>query len=56
MHVVAEGVEDAETLRQLTGMGCDSVQGYYFTPPLPPDELTTWLEHHTALTTTNPAA
>ena len=37
--VVAEGVEDAETLKHLTDLGCDEVQGYYFSKPVPVNEL-----------------
>lgn len=33
--VVAEGVEEIEQLNVLRDMGCDIVQGYYFSPPLP---------------------
>ena len=43
MHVVAEGVEDAETLRLLTELGCDEVQGYYITRPLAPEVLVEWV-------------
>jgi EAL domain-containing protein (putative c-di-GMP-specific phosphodiesterase class I) len=33
--VVAEGVEQADQLRFLHGLGCDQMQGYLFSPPLP---------------------
>lgn len=42
--VVAEGVEKQETLELLERMGCDMIQGYFLTPPLPFDEMTVWLE------------
>jgi diguanylate cyclase (GGDEF)-like protein/PAS domain S-box-containing protein len=35
LHVVAEGVETAQQMEQLKGMGCDLGQGYYFAKPLP---------------------
>lgn len=37
--VVAEGVETAEQLRALKTMGCDIVQGYYLSKPIPADEF-----------------
>ena len=33
--VVAEGVETEQQLTALKGLGCDIVQGYYFSPPVP---------------------
>ncbi len=43
LRVVAEGVENPETLRLLTSLGCDVVQGYFVSRPLPYDELIRWL-------------
>jgi diguanylate cyclase (GGDEF)-like protein len=43
MEVVAEGVEDRQTLEHLSVLGCDLVQGFYLSKPLPPRELTSWL-------------
>jgi len=37
--VVAEGVEDMETLMQLEILGCDRVQGYFFSKAVPVNEL-----------------
>ena len=39
VYTVAEGVETAEQMLTLKYMGCDIVQGYYFSKPLPPDEF-----------------
>ena len=39
IQVVAEGVETADQLDYLASRGCDFVQGYYFSKPLPPNEL-----------------
>ena len=37
--VVAEGVETAEQLALLRKAGCELVQGYYFSKPVPPEEF-----------------
>ena len=37
--VVAEGVETEEQLNALKELGCDLVQGYYFSPPVPPEKF-----------------
>lgn len=39
---VAEGVEDEETYAPLQAMGCDEVQGFFVSHPLPADELAGW--------------
>jgi diguanylate cyclase (GGDEF)-like protein len=39
VKVVAEGVEDRKTLDLLVELGCDAAQGYYFSRPLPAQEL-----------------
>jgi diguanylate cyclase (GGDEF)-like protein len=51
LQVVAEGVEDATTLAHLAGEGCDVVQGYFISPPLPADQFDTWLTDRTTRTT-----
>ena len=38
--VIAEGVETEEQLMLLKERGCDIIQGYYFSKPVPPDEFT----------------
>ncbi|MCR4622471.1 MAG: EAL domain-containing protein [Clostridiales bacterium] len=37
--VIAEGVETEEQLKTLKALGCDIVQGYYFSKPVPPAEF-----------------
>ncbi len=37
--VVAEGVENQDTLDMLQSFGCDMIQGYYFSRPLPKKEF-----------------
>lgn len=43
IKVVAEGVETAEQLEFFIRENCDMVQGYFFSRPLPTDEMTRWL-------------
>ena len=44
LGVVAEGVEDEITLRQLARMRCDLVQGYHVSAPMPSDAFGRWLD------------
>ena len=37
--VIAEGVETAEQLELLKAIGCDIIQGYYFSRPVPAEEF-----------------
>ena len=42
--VVAEGVENGESLGRLAALGCDLAQGFSLSHPVPGDELTAWLK------------
>lgn len=44
MQVVAEGVETAQEEAMLRSQGCDEMQGYLFSRPLPPREMAQWLK------------
>ena len=44
MSVVAEGVENQQTLDMLIGMGCDDGQGFYFGRPMPIEDMPPWVE------------
>jgi len=46
LSVVAEGVEDEKSLFILQQLGCDVTQGYFFSKPLPFNELESWLKIH----------
>jgi len=39
LRVIAEGVENQQQLEYLQSQGCDQIQGYLISPPLPPSEL-----------------
>ncbi len=43
MIITAEGVETEEQLNILKALGCDSIQGYYFSKPLSEDNLVKYL-------------
>jgi diguanylate cyclase (GGDEF)-like protein len=44
LTVTAEGIETEAVWHGLHQLGCHLGQGYYFSKPLPPDELVRWLE------------
>jgi len=44
LKVIAEGVETEEQLNYLKSSSCDEIQGYYFSHPLPADEITSVLK------------
>lgn len=38
-RVIAEGVETRDQLEFLRSLGCQEIQGYYFSPPVPADQF-----------------
>lgn len=42
--VIAEGVETKEQMELLKAVGCDIIQGYYFSKPLPPEDFDKLIE------------
>jgi len=56
LRVVAEGVEDEVTRDLLTEMGCDKLQGFLVSRPLPDDRLEAWLLARTGVRSAVPGA
>ena len=46
LQVVAEGVETSAQLKLLRNMGCDEIQGYLLSRPLPAEDATKFLLQH----------
>jgi len=46
LRVVAEGVETLQQARALAEAGCDLAQGYYYSRPIPVQDLAVWLAKH----------
>ena len=44
LQVIAEGVEDEDTLDRLALLGCDFAQGYHLSPPVPAERFARWLQ------------
>lgn len=44
MHVVAEGIEEEADRRCLAELGCDAIQGYLISPPLPAEAFERWIK------------
>jgi EAL domain-containing protein (putative c-di-GMP-specific phosphodiesterase class I) len=49
LRVVAEGVETKGQLDHLSKQGCDELQGYYFSRPVPAEEFAAMLREHKRL-------
>ncbi|GAE45191.1 hypothetical protein JCM21738_1968 [Mesobacillus boroniphilus JCM 21738] len=43
LKVIAEGVETASQIDLLKSLGCQEVQGYFYSPPLPSNEYETMM-------------
>ena len=48
MKTVAEGVEHRHQAEMLRRLGCDAIQGYLLSPPLPVAEFEAFLSRHKA--------
>lgn len=49
LSTIAEGVETREQLKFLISCGCDTIQGYLFSKPLPADEFARLLAEERSL-------
>jgi EAL domain-containing protein (putative c-di-GMP-specific phosphodiesterase class I) len=45
MTVIAEGVENQETSDRLKDLGCDAIQGFHISRPIPADKLLAWIKN-----------
>lgn len=54
LRACAEGVETRKQLEFLRAPGCDEVQGYVFSPPLPVEQVTPYLSGERALVPDGP--
>lgn len=43
LNVVAEGVESEDSKRIVTKLGCDTIQGFYYSKPLPLESFIAWI-------------
>jgi EAL domain-containing protein (putative c-di-GMP-specific phosphodiesterase class I) len=46
LRVVAEGVEDIETMRRITAIGCEQAQGYFLSKPIGAKQFRAWLANY----------
>lgn len=53
LRMVAEGVEDQVAYAELSRYGCDQVQGFYISRPMPAAELDHWLAQRLTLAGAN---
>ena len=44
LSVVAEGIENPQTLKLLADLHCDEAQGYFIAKPMPAEEFIDWVE------------
>ncbi len=49
LRVIAEGVENEETLQLLKELGCDYMQGFYFSRPVPHADYLEWIKSNRML-------
>jgi diguanylate cyclase (GGDEF)-like protein/PAS domain S-box-containing protein len=55
LKVVAEGVEHAADAGQLRAAGCDELQGFHYSRPLPAEQAQQWIRAHASASATGPS-
>jgi diguanylate cyclase (GGDEF)-like protein len=53
LRVVAEGVEDIDTMRQIAAMGCAQAQGFLLSKPIDADRMRAWLQSYEPISFAN---
>jgi EAL domain-containing protein (putative c-di-GMP-specific phosphodiesterase class I)/GGDEF domain-containing protein len=46
LQIVIEGVETEQMLQYFSSLGCDYIQGYYFSKPLPKKDFVSFIKNH----------
>src|SRR5690606_23679772 len=46
LTTVAEGIESSSHVEALRAIGCDALQGYYFSRPIDADAIVAWIDDH----------
>ena len=46
MSIIAEGIEEENQAKTLQNLGCDKIQGYFFSKPLAENDLVSYLSEN----------
>ncbi|MEP6642542.1 MAG: bifunctional diguanylate cyclase/phosphodiesterase, partial [Gaiellales bacterium] len=53
LRVVAEGIEEEQTLQAMRDLACDTAQGYLIGRPMPAEQVSAWITHQRARSATS---